>query len=134
MLSPKRTKYRKPHRNHFAGKATRGTTLLHGDFGLQAVEPHWLTSRQIEAGRRVLTRYVKKTGKLWIRVFPDHAVTVRPADTRMGSGKGAPDYWAAVVKPGKMIYEITGVSESIAREAFRITAHKMPFKTKFVTK
>lgn len=134
MLSPKRTKFRKPHRNHFSGKASRGTTLLHGDFGLQAVEPHWLTSRQIEAGRRVLTRYVKKTGKLWIRVFPDHSVTVRPADTRMGSGKGAPDYWAAVVKPGKMIYEITGVSEQVAREAFRITAHKMPFKTKFIMK
>jgi len=134
MLSPKRTKFRKPHRNHFRGKASGGTTLLYGDFALQALEPHWLTSRQIEAGRRVLTRYVKKTGKLWIRVFPDHAVTARPADTRMGSGKGSPDYWTAVIKPGRIIYEITGVTEEIAREAFRITSYKIPFKTKFLTK
>lgn len=134
MLSPKRTKFRKPHGGHLRGKATRGNTLLHGDFGLQALEPHWLTSRQIEAGRRVLTRYVRKTGKLWIRIFPDKSVTTRPADTRMGSGKGTPEYWAAVIKPGKIIYEVTGVSEAIAREAFRIASYKMPFKTKYIKK
>lgn len=134
MLSPKRTKYRKPHRGGFSGKATRGNTIVYGEYGLQALEPHWLTSRQIEAGRRVLTRYVRKTGKLWIRVFPDKAVTARPADTRMGSGKGAPEYWAAVVKPGKVIYEIMGVSEITAREALRIASYKMPFKTKCIKK
>jgi large subunit ribosomal protein L16 len=134
MLSPKRTKFRKPHRGHFRGTATRGNTVVYGEYGLQALEPHWLTSRQIEAGRRVLTRYVRKTGKLWIRVFPDKAVTARPADTRMGSGKGAPEYWAAVVKPGKVIYEIMGVPEATAREALRIAAYKMPFKTKCITK
>mgnify|MGYP001297894778 CR=1 FL=1 len=134
MLSPKRTKYRKPHRGGFSGKASRGITLSYGDFGLQALEPHWLTSRQIEAGRRVLTRYVKKTGKLWIRVFPDKAITARPADTRMGSGKGAPEYWAAVIKPGRIIYEIQGIPEQVAREAFRIASYKMPFKTKYVQK
>ena len=134
MLSPKRTKYRKPHRGGVSGKASRGITLSYGDFGLQALEPHWLTSRQIEAGRRVLTRYVKKTGKLWIRVFPDKAITARPADTRMGSGKGAPEYWAAVIKPGRIIYEIQGIPEQVAREAFRIASYKMPFKTKYVQK
>nr|ASN77486.1 Ribosomal protein L16 [Pedinophyceae sp. YPF-701] len=134
MLSPKRTKYRKPHKVHLRGKASRGINLTHGDFGLRAMEPSWLTSRQIEAGRRVLTRYVRRTGKLWIRVFPDRAITHRPAETRMGSGKGAPEYWVAIVKPGKIIYEITGVSEEVARAAFRLTSYKMPFKTKFVTK
>jgi large subunit ribosomal protein L16 len=134
MLSPKRTKFRKPHRGHFRGTATRGNTIVYGEYGLQALEPHWLTSRQIEAGRRVLTRYVRKTGKLWIRVFPDKAVTARPADTRMGSGKGAPEYWAAVVKPGKIIYEIMGVPETTAREALRIASYKMPFKTKCIKK
>jgi len=134
MLSPKRTKFRKPHRGHFRGTATRGNTIVYGEYGLQALEPHWLTSRQIEAGRRVLTRYVRKTGKLWIRVFPDKAVTARPADTRMGSGKGAPEYWAAVVKPGKVIYEIMGVPETTAREALRIASYKMPFKTKCIRK
>jgi len=134
MLSPKRTKFRKPHRGHFRGTATRGNTIVYGEYGLQALEPHWLTSRQIEAGRRVLTRYVRKTGKLWIRVFPDKAVTARPADTRMGSGKGAPEYWAAVVKPGKVIYEIMGVPETTAREALRIASYKMPFKTKCIKK
>lgn len=134
MLSPKRTKFRKPHRGHFRGTATRGNTVVYGEYGLQALEPHWLTARQIEAGRRVLTRYVRKTGKLWIRVFPDKAVTARPADTRMGSGKGAPEYWAAVVKPGKVIYEIMGVPEATAREALRIASYKMPFKTKCITK
>ena len=134
MLSPKRTKFRQPHRGHFRGTATRGNTIVYGEYGLQALEPHWLTSRQIEAGRRVLTRYVRKTGKLWIRVFPDKAVTARPADTRMGSGKGAPEYWAAVVKPGKIIYEIMGVPETTAREALRIASYKMPFKTKCIKK
>lgn len=134
MLSPKRTKYRKPHRGNLRGKASRGNKLCHGDFGLKAIEPSWLTSRQIEAGRRVLTRYVRRTGKLWIRVFPDRAITIRAAETRMGSGKGAPEYWVAIIKPGKIIYEVTGISETIARNAFRIASYKMPFKTKFVVK
>src|SRR5260370_914723 len=120
MLSPKRTKFRKPHRGHLRGKATRGNKIVFGDFALQAQEPCWITSRQIEAGRRVLTRYVRRGGKLWIRIFPDKAVTMRPAGTRMGSGKGAPDYWVAVVHPGKILYEMQGVSETIARQAMRI--------------
>jgi large subunit ribosomal protein L16 len=132
MLSPKRTKYRKHHRGRLTGKATRGNKVVFGEFGLQALEPCWLTSRQIEAGRRVLTRYVKRGGKLWIRLFPDKPVTVRPAGSRMGSGKGAPDYWVAVVQPGKLIYEMTGVSEEAAKEALRVAAYKMPMKTKFV--
>ena len=134
MLSPKRTKFRKPHRGHFAGKAKRGTTIAFGEFGIQALEPCWLTSRQIESGRRVLTRYVKRGGKLWIRVFPDKAITARPAGTRMGSGKGAPDYWVAVIQPGRVIYEVTGLTETIARQALKIAAYKMPVKTKFLAK
>lgn len=134
MLSPKRTKYRKPHRSRLKGKATRGNTIAFGDFALQAVEPCFITSRQIESGRRVLTRYVRRGGKLWIRIFPDKAVTARPAGTRMGSGKGAPDYWVAVVHPGKIIYEMKGISEAIARQALRIAAYKMPVKTKFLLK
>ncbi len=134
MLSPKRTKFRKPHRGSLKGKATRGNTIVFGDFALQALEPCWITSRQIESGRRVLTRYVKKTGKLWIRIFPDKAVTMRPAGTRMGSGKGAPDYWVAVVHPGKIIYEMTGLSENIARQALRIAGYKMPVKTRLLVK
>ena len=134
MLSPKRTKYRKQHRGRMKGKAYRGNTIAFGDFALQALEPCWITSRQIEAGRRVLTRYVKRGGKLWIRIFPDKAVTMRPAGTRMGSGKGAPDYWVAVVHPGKILYEIKGVSEIIARQAMRIASYKMPVKTKFLSK
>jgi large subunit ribosomal protein L16 len=133
MLSPKRTKYRKPHRGHLRGKASRGNKIVFGEFGLQALEPCWITSRQIEAGRRVLTRYVKRGGKLWIRIFPDKAVTMRPAGTRMGSGKGAPDYWVAVVHPGKILYEIKGITETMARQALRIAAYKMPVKTKFIT-
>jgi large subunit ribosomal protein L16 len=133
MLSPKRTKFRKPHRGHLRGKALRGNTIVFGEFGLQALEPCWITSRQIEAGRRVLTRYVRRGGKLWIRIFPDKAVTMRPAGTRMGSGKGAPDYWVAVVHPGKILYEIKGISETMARQALRIAAYKMPIKTKFLT-
>ena len=132
MLSPKRTKYRKHHRGNLKGKALRGNTIVFGDFGLQALEPCWITSRQIESGRRVLTRYVRRGGKLWIRIFPDKPITIKPAGTRMGSGKGAPEYWVAVVHPGKIIYEMKGVSEAIARQALRIAAYKMPIKTKFL--
>jgi large subunit ribosomal protein L16 len=132
MLSPKRTKYRKPHRGRLKGKALRGNKIAFGDFGLQALEPCWITSRQIESGRRVLTRYVRRGGKLWIRIFPDKPITMRPAGTRMGSGKGAPEYWVAVVHPGKIIYEMKGISEAIARQALRIASYKMPTKTKFV--
>lgn len=134
MLSPKRTKFRKHHRGRLTGKANSGNKIAFGDFAIQALEPCWITSRQIESGRRVLTRYVKRGGKLWIRIFPDKPVTMRPAGSRMGSGKGAPSYWIAVVKPGKILYEITGISEIIARQAMRIAAYKMPVKTKFLTK
>ena len=131
MLSPKRTKYRKPHRGRLKGKASRGNTIAFGDFGLQALEPCWITSRQIESGRRVLTRYVRRGGKLWIRIFPDKSITARAAGSRMGSGKGAPDYWVAVVQPGKIIYEMKGISEAIARQALRVASYKMPVKTAF---
>ena len=134
MLSPKRTKFRRPHRGNFKGTATPGNKISFGDYALQALEPCWLTSRQIEAGRRVMTRYVRRTGKLWIRIFPDKPITIRPAETRMGSGKGAPDYWVAVIKPGKVLYEITGVPEPVARRAMKIASYKMPVKTKFLTK
>jgi len=134
MLSPKRTKYRKHHRGRMNGKATRGNIISFGDFALQALEPSWITSRQIEAGRRAMTRYVRRGGKLWIRIFPDKPVTMRPAETRMGSGKGAPEYWVAVVKPGKILYELKGVPETVARAAMRIAAYKMPVKTQFLTK
>ena len=132
MLSPKRTKFRKHHGGNLKGKATRGNTIAFGDFGLQALEPCWITSRQIESGRRVLTRYVKRGGKLWIRIFPDKPVTIHAAGTRMGSGKGAPEYWVAVVQPGRILYEINGLPENIARQALRIAAYKMPIKTKFL--
>lgn len=134
MLSPKRTKYRKHHRGKMRGIATRGNTFAFGDFALQALEPSWITARQIEAGRRVITRYARRGGKLWIRIFPDKAVTMRPAETRMGSGKGSPEYWVAVVKPGKIIYEIKGVPETIARAAMRIAAYKMPIKTQIISR
>lgn len=134
MLSPKRTKFRKPHRGHLKGTATRGNKVSFGDYAMQALEPSWLTARQIESGRRVMTRYVRRTGKLWIRVFPDKPVTIRPAETRMGSGKGSVDYWVAVIQPGKVIYEMTGVSETFARKAMKIASSKMPFKTKFLVK
>nr|AWX53498.1 ribosomal protein L16 [Scotinosphaera sp. NIES-154] len=134
MLSPKRTKYRRHHRGRMGGKATRGNTIAFGEFALQALEPSWITARQIESGRRVLTRYVRRNGKLWIRIFPDKPITMRPAETRMGSGKGAPEYWVAVVKPGKIIYEIRGISENLARKALRIAAYKMPIKTQFMLK
>ena len=132
MLSPKRTKYRKPHRGRMKGRALRGNTIAFGDFALQASEPGWITSRQIEAGRRAMSRYARRGGKLWIRVFPDKSITARAAETRMGAGKGAPDYWVAVVKPGKILYEMRGVSETIARSSMRIAAYKMPVKTKFL--
>jgi len=134
MLSPKRTKFRKHHRGNLKGKATRGNTIAFGDFGLQALEPCWITSRQIESGRRVLTRYVRRGGKLWIRIFPDKPVTMRAAGSRMGSGKGNPEYWVAVVHPGRILYEIKGITENIARQALRIAAYKMPVKTKFLAK
>jgi large subunit ribosomal protein L16 len=134
MLSPKRTKFRKQHRGRLKGKALRGNTIAFGEFGLQALEPCWITARQIESGRRVLTRYVKRGGKLWIRMFPDKPVTMRPAGSRMGSGKGAPDYWVAVVHPGKILYEMKGIPEIMARQALRIAAYKMPIKTKFIIK
>ena len=132
MLSPKRTKYRKPHRGRMKGQAMRGNKIAFGDFALQALEPGWITSRQIEAGRRSMSRYARRGGKLWIRVFPDKSITARAAETRMGAGKGAPDYWVAVVKPGKILYEMRGVSEAIARSSMRIAAYKMPVKTKFL--
>lgn len=134
MLSPRRTKFRKQQRGRMKGQATRGNTLTFGEFGLQAQEPSWITARQIEAGRRAMTRYIRRGGKIWIRIFPDKPVTMRPAETRMGSGKGAPEYWVAVVKPGRIMYEIAGVSEEIAREAMRLAAYKMPIKTKFIVR
>lgn len=134
MLSPKRTKFRKQHRGRLKGSASRGNTVVFGDYGLQALEPVWLTSRQIEATRRTITRYVRRGGKLWIRVFPDKPVTARAAETRMGAGKGAVDYWVAVVKPGHILFEITGVSGSIAEAAMKTAAYKLPIKTKFITK
>lgn len=134
MLSPKRVKYRKHHRGRLTGKATRGNKLVFGDYGLQVLEPSWITSRQIEAARRAMTRQVKRGGKIWIRMFPDKPVTMRPAETRMGSGKGAPEYWVAVVKPGKVLYELKGIPESVARTALRLAASKLPVHTQIVTK
>lgn len=134
MLMPKRTKYRKYHRGRMKGVAGRGNTLSFGDFGLQALEPCWMTSRQIEAARRAIVRYVRRGGKLWIRVFPDKPVTAKAAETRMGGGKGAVDHWVAVVKPGRVIFEIAGVQEDAAREAMRLASHKLPIKTRFVTR
>ena len=134
MLSPRRTKFRKQQRGRMSGVATRGSTLNFGDFALQATEPAWITARQIEAGRRAMTRYIRRGGKIWIRVFPDKPVTQRAAETRMGSGKGNPEFWVAVVKPGRILYEIAGVSEEIAREAMRLASNKLPIKTKFITR
>ncbi len=134
MLMPKRTKYRKAHRGRMKGVAGRGNTISFGEYGLQALEPCWMTSRQIEAARRAIVRHVKRGGKLWIRVFPDKPVTAKPAETRMGGGKGAVDHWVAVVKPGRMIYEISGVQEDAAREAMRLASHKRPIKTRFVSR
>ncbi|MFZ4675874.1 MAG: 50S ribosomal protein L16 [Nodosilinea sp.] len=134
MLSPKRTKFRKQHRGRMRGMAQRGSDITFGDFALQAIEPCWMTSRQIEAARRAMTRYVRRGGKIWIRVFPDKPVTMRPAETRMGSGKGNPEFWVAVVKPGRIVFEIAGVPEATAREAMRLAAFKLPFKTKFIAR
>ena len=134
MLMPKRVKYRRVHRGRMKGKATRGNTITYGEYGLQALEPTWITSNQIEAARRAMTRYVKRGGNVWIKVFPDKPVTEKPAETRMGSGKGSPEYWVAVVKPGRILFEMGGVSEEDAREAMRLAAHKLSIKTKFVTR
>lgn len=134
MLEPKKTKFRKYHRGRMKGKLSRGNEIIFGDFALQALEPCWLTSKQIEAGRRVITRYTKREGKLWIRVFPDKPITMRPAETRMGSGKGAPEYWVAVIKPQKIIYEVKGVREKVARKIMKIVSYKLPMKTLFLKK
>ena len=134
MLSPRRTKFRKQQRGRMKGVAKGGTTLNFGDFALQAQEPSWITSRQIEASRRAMTRYIRRGGKIWIRVFPDKPVTMRAAETRMGSGKGSPEYWVAVVKPGRILFEIAGVPEPTAREAMRLASHKLPIKTKFISR
>ncbi len=134
MLLPKRVKYRKQHRGRMTGKATRGNFVAYGDFGIVAMEPCWITSNQIEASRIAINRYVKRGGQVWIKVFPDKPVTSKPAETRMGSGKGSPDHWVAVVKPGRVLFEIAGVTEEIAREAMRLAGHKLPCKTKFIAK
>ena len=132
MLLPKRVKYRRVQRGRMKGKATRGNTLAYGEYGLQATEPTWITSNQIEAARVAMTRYTKRGGQVWIKIFPDKPVTAKPAETRMGSGKGSPEYWVAVVKPGRVLFEIAGVSEEIAREALRLASHKLPCKTKII--
>jgi len=132
MLLPKRVKYRRVHRGRMTGKATRGNTVNYGDFGMVALEPAWITSNQIEAARIAMTRYIKRGGQVWIKIFPDKPVTSKPAETRMGSGKGSPEYWVAVVKPGRVMFEIGGVSEEAAREAMRLAANKLPIKCKFV--
>ena len=134
MLMPKRVKHRKQFRGSMKGKALRGNTLAYGDFGIVAMEPGWITSNQIEAARVAMTRYVKRGGRVWIKIFPDKPVTAKPAETRMGSGKGALEYWVAVVKPGRVMFEIGGVSESLAREALRLATHKLPVKCKVVSK
>ena len=134
MLMPKRVKYRRVHRGRLTGKAYRGNTITYGSYGLVATEPAWVTSNQIEAARIAMTRYVKRGGKVWIKIFPDKPVTEKPAETRMGSGKGSPEYWVAVVKPGRVLFEVAGVSEEVAREAMRLAGHKLPIKTKFVKK
>ena len=134
MLLPKRVKYRRVHRGRMTGKALRGNTISHGEFGLQALEPAWITSNQIEAARIAMTRYCKRFGKVWIKIFPDKPISRKPAETRMGKGKGAPEYWVAVVKPGRIMFEIAGVPEETAREAMRLAANKLPIKCKFVVK
>ncbi|MBR5328673.1 MAG: 50S ribosomal protein L16 [Firmicutes bacterium] len=132
MLIPKRVKHRKQHRGRMAGKAHKGNFVAYGEFGLQALECGWITSRQIEAARIAMTRYMKRGGKVWIKIFPHKPITEKPAETRMGSGKGSPEYWVAVVKPGRVMFEVSGVSEEIAREALRLAMHKLPVKCKFV--
>lgn len=132
MLLPKRVKYRRVHRGRMTGVATRGNKVTYGDYGLQAMEPGWIKSNQIESARIAMTRYIKRGGKVWIKIFPDKPVTFKPAGTRMGSGKGSPEYWVAVVKPGRVMFELNGVTEEVAREALRLASHKLPIKTKFV--
>lgn len=134
MLLPKRVKYRRVHRGRMTGKATRGNFVSNGEFGIQATEPCWITSNQIEAARIAMTRYIKRGGKVWIKIFPDKPVTKTPAETRMGKGKGALEYWVAVVKPGRVMFEISGVSEEVAREALRLATHKLPVKCKVVSR
>lgn len=134
MLMPKRVKYRRVHRGRMKGKAMRGNFVAYGDFGLMATEPSWITSNQIEAARIAMTRYTKRGGQVWIKIFPDKPITEKPAETRMGSGKGSPEYWVAVVKPGRVIFEIKGVPESDAREALRLAQHKLPLKTKIIAR
>ncbi|MEX1275056.1 MAG: 50S ribosomal protein L16 [Bacteroidota bacterium] len=134
MLMPKRVKFRKTQRGRMRGKATRGATIAFGDFGLKALEPGWITQRQIEASRVALTRMMKREGKVWIRIFPDKPVTKKPAETRMGSGKGIPEFWVVVIKPGRVLFELGGVSKALAREAFDLAMHKLPIKTKMVTR
>ncbi|MGI6433819.1 MAG: 50S ribosomal protein L16 [Syntrophomonadaceae bacterium] len=132
MLTPKRVKYRKQHRPSLKGKAIKGHEITYGDFALQALEPAWITNRQIEAARIAINRYVRRGGQLWIKIFPDRPLTVKPAETRMGKGKGSPEHWVAVVKPGRIMFELAGVSEEVAREAMRLAAHKLPIKCRFV--
>ncbi len=134
MLMPKRVKYRRVHRGRLKGKATRGNKLSNGDFGLVAQEPAWITSNQIEAARIAMTRYIRRGGHVWIKIFPDKPITEKPAETRMGSGKGSPEYWVSVVKPGRIMFEMDGVSEADAREAMRLAGHKLPIKCKFITR
>ncbi len=134
MLMPKRVKYRRVHRGRLTGKAYRGNELSHGTYGLVATEPAWITSNQIEAARIAMTRYTKRGGQVWIKIFPDKPITAKPAETRMGSGKGSPEYWVAVVKPGRIMFEMAGVAEDVAREAMRLASHKLPIKCKFITK
>ena len=134
MLMPKRVKYRRVQRGRLKGKATRGNTISNGQYGLVAMEPAWITANQIEAARIAMTRYIRRGGQVWIKIFPDKPITEKPAETRMGSGKGSPEYWVAVVKPGRVLFEMNGVSEEIAREAMRLAMHKLPIKCKFVKK
>ena len=134
MLMPKRVKFRRVQRGRLKGKASRGTTLSNGSYGLVATEPAWITSNQIEAARIAMTRYIKRGGEVWIKIFPDKPITEKPAETRMGSGKGSPEYWVAVVKPGRIMFEMAGVAEEVAREAMRLAGHKLPIKTKFIKK
>ena len=134
MLLPKRVKYRRQHRGRMTGKATRGNVVTYGEYGLQSLEPCWITSNQIEAARVAINRFVRRGGQVWIKIFPDKPVTTKPAETRMGSGKGSPEFWVAVVKPGRVLFEIGGVTEEEAREAMRLAAHKLPCKTKIVTR
>lgn len=134
MLMPKKVKYRKQQRGRMRGKAWRGSEIAFGEFGLKVLEPGWISDRQIEAGRIAMTRFIKRGGKIWVRLFPDKPVTKKPAETRMGKGKGAPEFWVAVVRPGKVIFEMEGVKEEVAREALRLAANKLPIQTKFVTR